>query len=211
MKKSHLLITVVFLSVFFAVSSSEAITVGLELGDPALSLGDQLIVDLTISGLGDGEPDSVSIFDMTLAYDSSLLSFASASYGDPVLGDQLDLFAMGSYTETNDSGVTVSLYELSYDWPWDIDDYQAGAFTLASLTFDTLMAGTGTLDILINSLGDAWGDTLDATVQAAEFEITPETTAVPEPSAYFLFGSGCIFFGTIIRRRGLGKRPGASV
>jgi len=89
----------------------------------------------------------------------------------------------------------VNLFELSLDFPWDLDDFQADSFTLATLTFDTLAVGTSSLDIFVNALGGAWGDSLTADVQSGS--ISP----VPEPATILLIGTGLFGLGYLKRKK----------
>ena len=166
-----------------------AITLGIDPPSQDVNFGDQAMVDLTISGLGDFAPDSLSVFDLDISFDASIVSFNSA-----VFGDQLDLFGLGSITGVTPGAGTVNLFELSFDLPDDLDALQAGSFTLATLTFDTAGLGLSALDISINALGDSLGNPLDADiVNGAITVVDPSaTTVIPEPSTYALMIFGLI-------------------
>ena len=196
MRKS--IMTGVILSMFLilAVTPSSAILIEFDPVSQTVPVGNPSEVALVISGLGDLTAPSVSEFDVDIGFDETILAFNSVAFGDPVLGDQLDLFGFGSFTSFDDSlpGI-VNLFQLSFDLEDDLNDFQVDSFTLATLTFDTLAYGTSSLDIFINSLGDANGDPLDA--QVASGSISP----VPEPATILLLASGMAGLGVFGRKR----------
>ena len=135
------------------------------------------------------------------------MGLIGAVFGDPVLGDQLDLFGFGSITSFDDSvSSVVNLFELSFDLPSDLDTLQAGSFTLATLTFDTLAQGTSSVDLSINALGDAFGDQLAADLSNGSVNVNT-ASAVPEPSTMMLLGFGLAGLGVMRRRRNLPEQP----
>ena len=150
-------------------------------------------------GLGDFAPDSLSTFDLDVSFDASVLGFNNVSFGDPILGDQLDLFGFGSITDATPGGGIVNLFELSFDLPGDLDTLQAGSFTLAVLTFDALATGTSALTVGINAIGDAIGDPLSATVSDGSIAVSP-AIAVPEPASISLFIVALVALGFMSRR-----------
>ncbi len=175
------------------VGSAAAIEISLSPSTQNVMLGDTVNVDVDITGLGDGAPLSLSIFDLDVTFDSSILDFNSVVFGDPVLGDQLDLFGFGSFTDVLPGVGFVNLFELSFDFASDLDSLQSGNFTLATLTFDSLAAGTSALDIFVNDLGDPDGLPLTATTIGANVEVIQDTTTpttMPEPSTIILLGLG---------------------
>lgn len=188
--------------VLFSTAVSQAITIGFDPITQDVVLGNPAYVDLFISGLGDYMAPSLGAFDLSIIYDPAILGMSSVTFGDPVLGDQLDIWGLGG----NPMGVsTVSpgvenIFEISLDIPWDLEDYQAGSFTLASLTFDTLSLGTSPLNLSNVILSDANGVPLSADVQSGNVNV------VPEPATLLLVGSGLAGLGYFGRKRVI-KKP----
>jgi hypothetical protein len=195
MKKRKLFLCIsIALVALFVATNAQAITLSFDPLSQDVNLGEQVFVDLVISGLGDQMPDSLGMFDLDIAFDPSILAFNNAVYGDPVLGDQLDLWGLGSLTITTPGVGSVNLFELSFDFPSDLDTFQAGSFTLATLSFDTLSLGTSSLDITINSLSDAWGYSLIATTQSGSVNV------IPEPGTLLLMSGGLLGVGYLRRK-----------
>jgi len=153
----------------------QALAVTLEIVPSSLQgpLGTTREAEIRISGAGDLTAPSVATFDLEVIFDTTVLSFGSAIYGDPALGDQLDLLGLGSITQTTLGVDVVNLFELSLDSPDDLNQLQRGDFTLVTLTFDVIGAGVGRLRLEPRVLGDAAGRAL----------------AVPEPATVLLLAS----------------------
>jgi len=199
MKKSLFLPLVLGLVIFLGYSSARAIPVievAITPTSQQVQLGNPVEVALTISGLGNFQPDSLSVFDIDVAFDSSILSFNNVIYGDPVLGDQLDILVFGVPTTTTPGVGTVNLFELSLDAPGVLDTIQAGSFTLATITFATLALGTSGIDPSIIALGDSLGSALVGVVTSSG-----SVNVVPEPSTMLLLGSGLAGLGFFRWRR----------
>jgi hypothetical protein len=185
MKKLYLFSVVVLFACGMA-SSSFALTLGLSPSSQTILPGASTSVDITISGLGDGSGPSLGVFDLDVTFDDSIIGFNSATYGDPVLGDQLDLFGFGSWTETDASTAgTVNMFELSFDWVDDLNDFQADSFILGTLFFDAVGIGSSLLEFSFIDLGDAEG--LPLTVDEVN---SASINVVPEPSTFILLAIG---------------------
>jgi hypothetical protein len=164
-----------------------------------VALGGPVEVAIAISGLGDQAAPSLGTFDVDVTFDLGILSFGGVTFGDPVLGDQLDLFGLGSVTTTTPGSGLVNLFELSLDLPSKLDALQAGAFTLATLSFVAVGIGSTPIGLALNALGDAEGASLDAQTTAGTARVAGDA-GVAEPSALILFGLGIVGL-TLVRRR----------
>ena len=198
MKKTFLSILMTA-SLLFAATGLRAQTVTLSF-DPTTQdaiKGSPVDVALIISGLGNGTAPSLSAFDLDVSFNSRILSFSSAVFGDPTLGDQLDIFDLGGNPMS--AGLTgegrLNLFELSLDLPAVLDAKQADSFTLATLTFNALTNGNNPLGLSINSLGDAFGNPISATVTDGNI------TVVPIPGTIWLIGSALLGMLGSARRR----------
>jgi hypothetical protein len=148
-------------------------------------------VDLAISDLGDATAPSLGSFDLDITYDPTILALSGTN--GLSFGDQLDLFGLGSLQSFDDSTPgTINLYEISLDLPGDLNSLQQSSFTLATLTFDTLLEGMTSLSVAVNALGDAYGDPLTTEVSAAELSVI--NTEVPEPTSLLLLAIGLVGF-----------------
>ena len=179
------MISLVCLLSLLAVYPAQAIIiVAITPSNQIVAVGTPVNIALTISGLGDYTAPSLSTFDLDVNFDPTLLTFGSAAFGDPILGDQLDLTGLGTITDiSNPAPGKVNLFELSFDSATDLDTLQAGNFTLATLSFNTLAGGVSPLTIVINALGDASGDPLTAT--ASNGSVT-----IPDPTTLMLLMAG---------------------
>lgn len=184
-------------ALLLAGATAHAISLGFSPSDQVAPVGSSVIVDLTISGLGNGAAPSLSVFDLDVLYNSAILNLTNVAFGDPdpFIGDQLDLFALG-FNPTGVGAVAggTNLFEISLDSIGDLNDFQLDSFTLARLTFDVLANGTSPLDLANVILGDAAGAPLEATVDPGS------VTGVPEPGTITLFLMGGVALGFAVRR-----------
>lgn len=179
---------ILFLSVLLASSNAfvcDAATISVNPTAQTQTVGSPTTISLLITGLGAGTAPSLGTFDIDIAFDPVLLSFVTATFGN-----QLDILGLGSLQITTPGTGTVNLFELSLDTVDDLNNLQAGSFTLAMLTFDTIAVGTSALNLTVNALGDADGQAISSILENGT--LTIEDTAgnpIPEPSYALPIGS----------------------
>lgn len=177
-----------------AAGPASAITLSMNPVSQTVAPGDPASLDIVISGLGFGAAPSLGTFDVEVSYDDSLLALSAVGIGDPGLGDQLDLFGLGSIS--GDSPLAPGLhdiFEISLDLPTDLDALQFDSFTLATLDFATLGTGIASVGFGNVTLGDSFGAPLQASVSGARITIRQPSNGIPEPAPLALLLPGLMW------------------
>ena len=188
MKKIFCLLSVLCLGFSF---NANAISIDLVTNKSAVNIGDSLEVAVRISGLNDAGAPSLGVYDLDFNFDNNLFSFNSISWGDSTQGNQLDLSGFGSLQDSTSSNGWLNLFELSFDDALDLNQFQAGEFTLFSVLLNTIAVGTGNFSLIANSLGDAYGDELFVD-EINETQVRVGSISVPEPSSVLLLLAGLL-------------------
>lgn len=167
---------------------AQAVSLGFNPITQNVSVGNQFEVDITVSDLGNFQAPSVSTFDLDVTFNSSVIAFNNVTFGDPILGKQLDVL-FGSFTGVTSGSGNTNIFELSFDFPEVLDSFQPGNFTLATLTFDAIEEGNSKLELEVNALGDALGVSIPVLQPIGN--VTVEKTRVPEyfPKPLTIFGT----------------------
>ena len=174
MKAAALLAALLVLLLFHAPAASAA-TIELSEFETIAVPGTPIAIAIRIAGLGASTAPSLGAFDLDVSFDPLHVSFNIALYGDPVLGDLLDVSGGGSIQLTTPGAASVNLAEISLDPASLLDAFQPDAFTLATLIFDPVMTSSTPTQFGLSPIlfGDAQGDPLAVTV-------------IPEPSSLLL-------------------------
>ena len=186
--------TLIALSMSFTLNS-QALTIDLSPSAQELQLGDNLTLDVKVSDLTDTTAPSLGVYDLNLMFDATRVSISNIIWGDAVKGNQLDLNGFGSLQMSDASNFGIlNLFELSFDDVWNLNNLQAGSFSLFSVIFSTIAADPAEFTLGVNALGDANGDSLLAD-SIGTSKVMINAVAVPEPAASFLFLIGLIALG----------------
>jgi hypothetical protein len=173
--------SIIVLAVIVCGSAGQAVAQSepqITISSDTVSLGGVATVDLSISGLGSGT--QLGGYDLNVGFNPGIVSFASAAFGDPKLGDQLNLEGFGTFSSATPGTGTVDLAELSFDSAAALQSSQASAFTLVQLRFDTRSVGSSSLDLTVNAVSDAFGNSLNPTLSNGSITVTGGTMAAPE-------------------------------
>jgi hypothetical protein len=194
--KTIFLSSLVILGAALASTTASA-SIVLSLGSETIGPAGTAAVDLNVAGLTPGTT-ALGTYDINVGFNSSVVIFGSASYGDPVLGDQLDLEGFGAITTTTPGTGSVELFELSLDSTSALTLSQPASFTLATLSFNAQGTGVSPLTLSINALGDQYGNGLVGSTQNGS--ITVATAPVPLPATMWLLMSGLLGVAAFARK-----------
>jgi hypothetical protein len=199
MRKLIFLVTILGLSLGSQIRQAQAVGLTFVPALQDVNIGDTAVVDLQVVGVGDHTSPSLGGFDVTVNFDSSILSFVGATFGG-LLGD----IGLGEATTITTPGAgVVNLYELSFlegnvamclfCVPPYLNDLQASSFVIASLSFQAIAGGSSALSLSNAILADENGDELsDPDLLGAVINVRSDGgggTVVPEPSTFVLLGS----------------------
>jgi len=165
--------------------NANAISIDLIANQAAVNVGDNLDVQVRISGLTNANAPSLGDYDLNFNYDASLFNFTGINWGDASLDNQLDLNGFGSLQDIGSGLGWLRVFEASVDDALDLELLQAGEFTLFSVVLNAAAIGSSTFSLTANALGDAYGnDVFIDTINDAQ--VTVGSVSVPEPSSLLL-------------------------
>jgi len=173
---------------------SQAAVINVLPSNNAVNIGDDVALNVNISGLNGGNNPALGVYDINLNFDSTLFAVKSIQFGDSIKGNQLDVNGFGSLQSSDAGHGWLNLFELSFDAAEDLHNFQASEFTLFSVIFTSLEQGAGLFTLDANSTGDAYGNNLliDSINNGS---INISAVSVPEPAGLVLVGLGLLALG----------------
>ena len=151
----------------------------------SVQLGSKVTVELTVSGVSNFLPPSVSTYRIILNFDGAVLSPSSINFGA-----QLDLGSASAKSPTF-GGNSIVLEEFSFASAADLQNLQTGSFVLGSIVFDSIALGGSPLTLSVDNLLDENGYPL--TYNVSNSNVTVVSSQVPEPS-FFVPSLLCLGF-----------------
>ncbi len=202
MNKALFFVSSTVLFFLFTTSSNATPILSISPETQTVSTGATVLFDVNITGLATGI--ALGAFDLNINFDSTLLSFNTMAFGDPLLRgiDQLDPLNLGdSLSLSTPSFGLVNLIDTSLYDQATLIAAQGSSFTLAVLSFNTLASGISPITLSINSLSNVNATTIQAAIQSGSVTIadhpilnTEKLNTVPEPATFLLLTlSGLVF------------------
>ncbi len=163
-----------------------------------INAGTPLTADIVVSGLTNMGASSLGAFDIDFSWDPAVVAFSNISFGTD-LGNE----GLGEAITGNTPGpMTVNAFEVSLLTAITLNMDQPDSFTLFTVTLDMLVAGTTSLDVVLNSLGDENGAPLMGTPINATVGVAPPLPATQIPT---LSQWGLVFLTVLLGFVGLSR------
>lgn len=183
----NILLAVTLLSALLVSTVSQATLLSIELNATDYQVGDVLSADLIISDIETeiGFQKLLASFAFDISFDSSMIEFASISFGDKL--DVDPTFSSFQYTDELAPGL-LNLSEESFAFYDDLFSAQDGLsqFVLASINFTVMSAGSDVFSLNNVAFGDDLGDAFTSISSSGQaYNVTPSVN-VPEPSSILL-------------------------
>lgn len=170
------------------MSTSHAAQVTISPLSLTVNLDELVTISLDVSGL---EAQNISVFDLDVLYDNTILEFVSYGLTDNLGINDIDALDL-SMSAT--SGVVNIAQTSLLDGDDPFFDTQADAFSLGTLVFKAVSIGKSDLVININDIGDEFANSISMSA------VNGSVSSVPEPATGALMIAGILGLFTFCKK-----------
>jgi len=176
----------------FVVTPAQALSLSFIPQVQNVPFGSSVVVGVQVSGLGAGVTPSLRSYSVQLIYNDLFLDFTGVTFGDPNLGDQLNLSGAGNTTTADEFLNVLTMTGESSNSSLDLHTLQVDKFILFQMTFDATNLGEAGFIFNAVTLRDTTGN-LFAGISREEGKV-PVFNSVrsPEPASIVFLGCGLV-------------------
>lgn len=161
----------------------------------SVAVGGNVVVDAVLTGIGPSSPDDqiVSAFDVSVDFNSSIVSFSSGTLGT-------DFGVLSAFAVPTVVGSTISWNLTSAELDAALQGMQGHSVTLGTLNFYALAVGSSPLSYSYSDVTGLNATALVPDLLTGTINVTG-TSPVPEPSTLMLMSLGALGLLTAKRRK----------
>ena len=189
------------LTLALLAASTEAHAAGISISVNGFSFGPQSTVTVSFFAVGFSQATAPAIrsYIITLLFDPAILAVQSITFGDPLLGNQLDPQGLGTLKSPITGAGFATLDEVAAfaTTTAALNANQADTFILARVNLKPVGSGFGILSGVVSGVRD--GD--DQLFSDLSNTLAISFQVVPEPGTAMLVCAGCLLLGALQRPR----------
>jgi hypothetical protein len=188
------------LALLLVAGNAQAAGIAISVNGFSFEPTDTVVVSFFATGFGQGVAPAIRSYDITLEYGPALFEVTTASFGDPLLGNQLNPSGFGTVRSTSFGPGSATLFESASasTSAAALIGAQADTFVLAQVFLRPIGTGFGLVSLEVNELRDTNG----AAFSGLTNQLATSIQVVPEPSSAALLCGGLLWLARARWRRG---------